>query len=613
MEARPLLAPSTAPAPLDITTLREGYRSGSLSVAAVVESVLQRLPDWRSHNIWIRKLEPEAIRARAAQLDRLSPKNLPLYGIPFAVKDNIDVAGLPTTAAYPEPLYVAERNAAAVQHLLDAGAVLIGKTNLDQFATGLNGTRSPYGACANAFDSSYISGGSSSGSAVALAAGLVSFALGTDTAGSGRVPAAFNNLVGLKPTRGLVSTRGVVPACRSLDCVSLLALTVPDSLDVLRVLARYDELDPFARPAPSNAQLTLRPSPPYFRFAVPSPDQLEFFGDEHAQRLFEQAATKLEALGGKPQVIDMSPFLEAAELLYAGPWVAERGIAVREYLGDGHARLLPVLQDIIDGASSYSASEGFEAFYRLKTLKRQTENLWKRVDVLVTPTAGTIFTIEEMQHDPVRLNNRLGYYTNFVNLLDLSALAVPAGFLPNGLPFGLTLLAPAFQEARLVSLGVGWQQATNLGMGRSKHPPPAPVFNTSSTDSLDLFVCGAHMEGLALNMELAGLGAHLVRSCRTAPIYRFYALEEFTPARPGLVHGDEGCAVEGEVWRIPIAEVGRFIAGIPAPLGIGKVALEDGTWVSGFICEGYASARGRDISSLGGWRAYLASQQALPA
>ncbi len=441
----------------------------SLRPREVVDGVLARIAARGDDKVWIHLAPVAALAARVDELERRGPGGLPLYGIPFAVKDNIDVAGQPTTAACPEFAYTPAESSPVVQALVDAGAIAIGKTNLDQFATGLVGTRSPYGACTNTFDKHYVSGGSSSGSGVAVAAGLASFALGTDTAGSGRVPAAFNNIVGLKPTKGLLSTRGMVPACRSLDCVSIFALTTDDARAVLDVVRGFDALDPWSRRA---GAAPLPDALAGCRIGVPRASQLEFFGNRDAERLFGAAVAALERLGARRVEIDFAPFAEAARLLYGGPWVAERYLAIREFFERRPEAVFPVTREIVAGAAKYRAADAFAAEYRLQEIRRAVEPVWKEIDLLVTPTAGTIYTIDEVNADPIRLNTNLGYYTNFMNLLDLAAIAVPAGFQQNGLPFGITLAAPAFSDDGLCRLGgaVHRQLVQRMGATRPRCP-----------------------------------------------------------------------------------------------------------------------------------------------
>jgi allophanate hydrolase len=587
--------------PLDLASLKKAYASG-LRPSQLVAAILQRIARRGDDKVWICRVSDEALKARAAELERAEPSSLPLYGIPFAIKDNIDLAGHPTTAACREFSHRAGESAAVVERLLAAGAIVIGKTNLDQFATGLVGVRSPYGVPRNTFNPDYVPGGSSSGSAVAVAAGLASFSLGTDTAGSGRVPAAFNNLVGLKPTRGLVSTRGVLPACRSLDCVSIFGLTAADTAAVLRVARGYDALDPFSRREAAPPR-TMPRSFSGARIGVPRNDQLEFFGNPETPPLFSQA---VERLGGERVTIDFSPFLEAARLLYEGPWVAERYLAIREFIEQHPGALHPVTAQIIGGAKKHSAIDAFAAYYRLKELQRRCAPLWDEIDVLVTPTAGTIYRIAEVEADPLRLNSNLGYYTNFMNLLDLAAIAVPAGFQRDGLPFGITLVAPAFTDEALCALGDSAQRAAVKTMGATGSPFPKEIPSERGNDhTVRVAVCGAHMSGLPLNHQLLERGARLAQKCRTAPEYRLYALTDFAPSRPGMVRADAGGAIEVEVWELPAPAFGSFVAAIPAPLGIGTVTLEDGEQVKGFLCEARATQGARDITGLGGWRQFI--------
>ena len=592
--------------PLDLASLRRRTESGTLRPSQLVAGVLERIARRGEDSAWIHRLPRAELEARAAELERRGPQGLPLYGIPFAIKDNIDAAGHPTTAACAQFSYVPRESATVVERLLAAGAILVGKTNLDQFATGLVGVRSPYGVPGNTFDPEYIPGGSSSGSAVTVAAGLVSFSLGTDTAGSGRVPAAFNNLAGLKTTKGLLSTRGVVPACRSLDCVSIFALTATDAAHVLEVARGFDARDPFSRPASPPA----RAMPRTFagcRVGVPREDQLAFFGNPDTPGLFKNFLKKIQDLGAEEVRIDFAPFLETARLLYEGPWVAERYVAIREFIERQPEALHPVTRAIIGGATRHSAIDAFSAYYRLQALRRATAPVWGGIDVLLTPTAGTIYRIAEVEADPVKLNSNLGYYTNFMNLLDLAAIAVPAGFQRDGLPFGVTFAAPAFTDDALCVLGEIAQRAMVKTMGATGLPLPAVDTEETFRDQslIRLAVCGAHMSGLPLNHQLTERGARLARKCRTAPQYRLYALTDFAPPRPGMVRADTGGAIDVEVWDVPATAFGGFVEGIPAPLGIGTVTLEDGQQVKGFLCESHATRGARDITGLGGWRQFI--------
>ena len=561
----------------------------------MIPEIFNRIRDEGERPIWISLADEEAAIARADSVD----PGLPLAGVPFAVKDNFDVAGLATTAGCPSFSYVPSRTATVVQRLFDAGAILIGKTNMDQFATGLVGTRSPYGACSSIYDARYISGGSSSGSAVAVAKSFCTFSLGTDTAGSGRVPAAFNNLVGLKPTRGLLSASGVVPACRSLDCVSIFSRTARDARSIWNVARGFDGNDPYSRILPSGADAA-----PWlngaFRFGIPNDEQLQFFGDDDAQRLYRQAAERLQYIGGIPTTIDFTVFQEAAQLLYSGPWVAERFAAVGEFLSTATEGVNEVVKNIILGGAKYSAADAFRSMYQLEALKQKAAEQWSRMDVLLLPTTGTIYTHEEIAADPVRLNSNLGFYTNFVNLMDLAAIAVPAGFRPNGLPFGVSLIAPAFSDEALLGLAEQY-----LG----EHDDDERL----TTGWVLVAVASAHLTGQPLNHELTNRRARLVKTCRTSGEYRLYALNNTKPPKPGLVREPKftGWGIEVEVWAIPENTFGGFVAGIPAPLGIGTIQLEDGSSVKGFICEPAGLSGAEEITRFGGWRSYVRCSQQL--
>ena len=590
---------------LNIAALKAGYAAGRLQPSQLVAAILERIARRGKDPTWI-ELAPRAeLEARAAELERRGAAGLPLYGIPFAIKDNIDCRGFSTTAACREFAHRPEASAAVVERLVAAGAIPVGKANLDQFATGLVGVRSPYGVPANSFNPAYIPGGSSSGSAVAVAAGLVSFSLGTDTAGSGRVPAAFNNIVGLKPTRGLLSTRGVVPACRSLDCVSIFGLTAADAAAVLRVAQGFDPADPFSRRAAPPARALPR-SFAGLRFGVPRAEQLQFFGNSETPRLFEEMLDRISVMGAEEVEVDFAPFLETARLLYEGPWVAERYVAIREFIERNPEALHPVTAAIIGGAKKFSANDAFAGYYRLKQLQRKTAPVWDEIDILVTPTAGSIYRLDELEAEPVKLNSNLGYYTNFMNLLDLAAIAVPAGFQRDGLPFGVTLVAPAFSDEVLCSLGDIAHRAAVKTMGATGLPLPTENPQESlHANLIQVAVCGAHMSGLPLNHQLTERGARLVAKSRTASTYRLFALTDFKPPRPGLVRDDAGAAIEVEVWEVPASAFGGFVDGIPAPLGIGTLTLENGRQVKGFLCEAHATRGAREITSLGSWRQFI--------
>jgi len=528
----------------------------------------------------------------------------PLAGLRFAVKDNMDVAGWFTTAGCNAFAYRAKAHATVVQRLLDAGASLAGKTNLDQFACGLNGTRSPFGAVPNAFNPACVSGGSSSGSAYAVATGQVDFALGTDTAGSGRVPAGLNNIVGLKPTRGLVSAHGVVPAAQSVDCVSIFAGSVGLAARVLRAAMHFDAQDPFSR----RLSLADNPFPAVFRFGVPAP--LEFFGDALAGAAFQDALRRLEALGGVPVPVDYAPLARAASLLYESALVAERYAAVRTFFDAHEAEVIEPVRSIIAQGRTYSAADLFAAQAQLRALAQQVQPMWDGIDVLVLPTAPTHYTIAQMQADPVALNRNLGAYTNFVNLLDYAALAVPSSLRSDGLPFGITLVGPAGSDWQLADLGQRYHHGSGLTQGATGAPLPAqePIAGLQPPAMASVAVVGAHLSGMPLNGQLRERGAKLVREARTAPDYRLFALPGSVPPKPGLlrVAAGAGHAIAVEVWEMPMARYGSFVAMIPAPLGIGTLRLEDGSRVQGFLCEPQDLAGAPDVSGFGGWRAYLA-------
>jgi allophanate hydrolase len=602
---------SPQPLQLSIASLRSRYLAGTLTPRALLAAIRANIQDPVPGPVWLHLLSQEELAPYLERLEQQDPATLPLYGIPFAIKDNIDLAGIPTTAACPDFSDRPETSAAVVEHLIEAGALPVGKTNLDQFATGLVGTRSPHGATPNAFNPAYLSVGSSSGSAVAVARGLVSFALGTDTAGSGRVPAAFNNLIGLKPSRGLISTRGVLPACRTLDCVSLFTLSMADAEAVMSVAAQYDPEDPFARPAPAGIPAVRDKTS--FRFGVPS--ELAFFDDQASADLFAQTVDRLRELGGTAVEIDFAPFAEAARLLYEGPWVAERYAAIQDFVERTPEALHEVTRAIIAPAIEARAVDAFKAQYRLAALKRRTDTLLADLDCVLTPTTPTIYRIDEEQAEPIKLNSRLGTYTNFVNLLDLTAIAVPAGFRPDGLPFGVTLFGPAFSDAALAQFAERLHQSQDLPLGATPYRAPESASADSismatapSSDRMHLVVCGAHLSGLALNHQLLDRGGRLLEVTTTASCYRFFCLPGGPPYRPGLIRAmSGGGAIEVEVWSLPRSEIGDFLAGIPAPLGLGKVELDDGRWETGFICEGYAADGAQEITGLASWRRFLQS------
>ena len=593
-----------------LDTVRAAYQAGHLSPRQLILALQEKAAALNPvYHLFIHLLSPAELEPYLATLESRDPSDLPLYGVPFAIKDNIDLAGIPTTAACPEYAYTPDRSATIVEQLIALGAVPMGKTNLDQFATGLNGSRSPYGACPNSVLDDYPSGGSSSGSSLAVALGVSSFSLGTDTAGSGRVPAALNNLVGTKASKGLISTAGVVPACRTQDCVSLFTATAREASQLLGLVARLDPRDAYSRRNPQWNDVSAFGAPRPFRFGVPRAEDLAFFGCTEGPQLFSDAIDDLTAMGGESVTVDLTPFLEAARLLYEGPWVAERYSVVGQLMENNPDSVLPVIRDVLANAPSVSGVDTFRAQYRLQALKVLCDQALEGLDCVVTPSIGRPVTSAELMAEPVLRNSELGYYTNFVNLLDYAAIAVPSAFMSNGLPWGVTLFGRALTDQSLLSLADAFQRQTALPL-IGGDPPQLPAPTTSArNDMARLVVCGAHLDGLALNWQLKQRGARLLETTHSAADYQLFALAGGPPFRPGMVRvAEHGVAIAVEVWELPSAELGSFLTGIPAPLGLGKVQLADGRWESGFICEAYGLEGSRDISHLGGWRAYLQQQ-----
>jgi allophanate hydrolase len=588
--------------------LRQRYASGDLSPSACIEQVLGRMEEAGRPEIWISRVDPASLLSQARALDSLLRQEgaavlerMPLFGVPFAIKDNIDAAGMPTTAACPAYAYVPERSATVVERLLAAGALLVGKTNLDQFATGLVGTRSPYGAVRNAIDPAYVSGGSSSGSAVAVALDLVGFSLGTDTAGSGRVPAGLNGIVGLKPTRGLLSNRGMVPACRSLDCVSIFAHTVADAWLVAQCAAGYDAEDSYSRNVTMLGVLRRG-----YRIAVPAAP--EFYGDAVAEAAFGATLARLrEAPGCTISAVDYTPFLEAAQLLYQGPWVAERLAAVGSFFDEQRDAMNPVVAGIVGQGADYDAVDAFNGQYRLAALRRQAEQALANVDFMLVPTTPTMPTIAAVEADPVRRNSQLGHYTNFVNFFDMAALAVPAMPRADGLPAGVTLIGPCGADQRLAAAAEALAPVLQEGASAGETVAFSPLPFAEPT--VQLAVVGAHLQGQPLNWQLLERGARKIMATHTSPHYRLYALAATVPPKPGLVRvAEQGGSIEIEVWELPLRRFGEFVADVPAPLAIGSLELADGRWIKGFVCEPAAITTAEDISRYGGWRGYLAGK-----
>ncbi len=598
---------------LSITELHERYRNGLLNPETLIADIIAKIKSFEEYNIWIRLLNENELEIYISNLQGKGPDDLPLYGIPFAIKDNIDLAGVPTTAACPEFSYIPKENAFAVQLLIDAGAIPIGKTNLDQFAAGLVGTRSPYGAVKNAFNPEYVSGGSSSGSAVAVALGQASFALGTDTAGSGRVPVAFNNLVGLKPTKGRISTSGLVPACRSLDCISIFALNPDDVSEVFSIIDCYDPADIYSR---VNTDTT---NSKKYKIGVPDNSFLKYFGNEDYKKLFDDFVNEIlsEKIGSGVNAeesyelvkIDFTPFINTANLLYQGPWLAERYAAIDDFIDSNPDALFPVTKNIILPAKDIGAVDTFKKLYELQALKKETDIILEQVDFVVTPTAGTKYRIDEVNDEPIQFNSNLGYYTNFMNLLDYAAIAIPTGFDKDNFPFGVTLFSQAFTDFDLIEQAKKFLDGKLNKMGATNFEwVPKENSNTSNQDeaTIDIAVCGAHLSGMPLNHQLTDNNAVLIEATKTEAAYKLYALAGGPPLRPGLVKdSDNGKSIEVEVWRMPLIDFGKLMINIPSPLGIGKAILDDGEEVNSFICESYGIEDAEDITEFGGWRNYI--------
>ena len=589
-----------------VAAIVAAHRAGTLSPAETLARSYQRIRDYNDPAVFISLRDEKDALREAEALRAKDAKELPLFGVPVAVKDNIDAKGMPTTAACPAFSYSPSRDATSVAKLRAAGAIIIGKTNLDQFATGLVGVRSPYGIPNNPIRADLIPGGSSSGSAIAVAAGLVPLALGTDTAGSGRVPAMLNNIVGLKPSLGLISTAGVVPACRTLDCVSMFSLTVDDAMIALQAMAGPDGADPFSRSRPL-AEMTAFPA--QLRLGIPRRGQLIFFGDHDSEKAYGKALTRWTGLGARLVEFDLEPFYETARLLYEGPWVAERYLVIRNLLASSPDSIHPVTREIMAAGARLTAADTFAALYRLQALRRVAERAFNNIDALVLPTAPTVYSTAQVLANPIELNSRLGTYTNFVNLLDLCGLALPAAIRPDGIPFGITLLAPAGHDALLASIGRVFHADTQLKMGANgvMQPPLAALPVSASADEIPIAVVGAHLSGMVLNFELKSLGGRLLEQAVTAPDYRLYVLDT-TPPKPGMlrVEAGKGSPIELEVWALSASAFGKFVAAIPPPLSIGTIRLADGRGVKGFLAEPSALGDARDISAFGGWRAFMA-------
>lgn len=594
-----------------VASIVEAHRQGKASPEETIARSFARIRAHDDPAVFISLRDEADTLAEARAVAKRDAASLPLFGVPVAVKDNIDVAGLPTTAACPAFSYSPEVDATAVARLRAAGAIVVGKTNLDQFATGLVGVRSPYGVPRNPFNPALIPGGSSSGSAVAVSAGLVPLSLGTDTAGSGRVPAGLNNIVGLKPSLGLISTTGVVPACRSLDCVSVFALTADDAYRALSAIAGPDDTDPYSRAIRLGALSEL---PPALRIGIPRGDGLKFFGDKRSEVAFQSAVKLLQGMGASIVELDVSAFLSTARLLYEGPWAAERWAAVGDFIAKHPDDVHPVTLKIISSGRSPSATDAFKAFYQVAAYRKVAAQILAGIDALMVPTTPAAYTVAELAADPVQLNSNLGIYTNCVNLLDLCGFAAPNTFASDGTPFGVTFVAPSGRDAFLASLGRGVHAKTGLPLGalNVKPSPPTKIPPAAGTDEIAIAVVGAHLSGMQLNGELRSLGARFLEKTATAPDYKLFALDGTRPPKPGMlrVAKGKGHAIEIEIWALSADAFGRFVANIPAPLGIGTLTLADGRGVKGFLVEAEAVNGARDISHFGGWRAYMAEQKA---
>jgi allophanate hydrolase len=600
---RPLEGQTVTDIALTIPSLTAAYAAGT-PVASVIAQIYARIAELADPAIFITLIPQEQVLAAAKALGPYDPTR-PLWGVPFAVKDNIDVAGCPTTAACPAFAYMADTDAFVVARIRAAGGLCIGKTNLDQFATGLVGVRSPYGVPLNALDPAIVPGGSSAGSAVAVAQGIVTLALGTDTAGSGRVPAALNNIVGLKPSLGALSASGVVPACRSIETVSIFGLTVQDAWSAYQVVCAYDADDPYAR---SFKAPELTSAPPVLKIGIPSPQSIKFFGDTVQSASFDAAVSLLRASGAMIVDVDFAPLYAVAAMLYDGAWVAERYTVIEALLKADAEAILPVTRKIISKAESLSAADAFRGMYRFQELARHAEVALAGLDILCVPTIPTFYSLKDLQEDPITPNSNFGTYTNFVNLLNMCGLAVPTPPRSDGRPGSVTLLAKAGQDHLLASVALVLEAAGRRTMGATPWPVVQhPVQGGAPTDTITVAVCGAHMSGLPLNSELVSRGAVFAQVARTSADYRFYALPGEPPQRPGLLRiaPGQGEEIALELWAVPLTQFGSFMQTVPSPLGIGTVQLSDGQKVFGFLCESQATQNAQDITDLADWRLFL--------
>jgi allophanate hydrolase len=593
--------------PFTLSALRAAYAAGA-SPSDVIDEIFLRLDKVNDPGIFIHLRDRESLKAEAAALGAYDPA-MPLWGIPYAAKDNIDVSGIETTAGCPAYAYLPQNDAFVIANLRAAGAMMIGKTNLDQFATGLVGIRTPYGAPLNSVDPEIVPGGSSGGSGVIVGHGIVTFSLGTDTAGSGRVPAALNNIVGLKPTLGALSASGVVPACRTLDTVSIFALTVDDAYEAFAVARGFDPSDAYSKQF-EHQDLTATPMP--LRIGVPDAASIKFFGDDAQQAAFDRDIALLKTKGAQIECINFAPLYAIANMLYEGAWVAERYTVIDDLLAMNPDAIHPVTRKIITHAESMSAADAFKGIYRLADLKREAEPMLAGLDMICVPTIPTFYSVADLEADPVTPNSNNGTYTNFVNLLDMCAIAVPTAPRSDGRPGSVTLIAGAGKDADVAAIARGFETDCDRKIGATVHLVPTPsALPKRLPDRIELAVCGAHMADLPLNWQLTDLGATFVRTAETSACYKFYALAGGPPARPALIRDETaGCsAIALEVWSLPKAAFGAFMVGIPAPLGIGTIELSDGAVVKGFVCEASGIKGATDITRLGNWRSFLAQQE----
>lgn len=590
-----------------LKSIHEAYLQGE-TVESVLNESLKRLSDTHDEGIYLYLASKDQLLHAISELGEFNIEEKPLWGIPFAVKDNIDVYGMPTTAGCEAFAYYPESDSHVVSLLKKAGAIVVGKTNLDQFATGLVGVRTPFVAPKNAIDPSIVPGGSSSGSAVAVSHGQVCFSLGTDTAGSGRVPAALNNIVGLKPTLGSISASGVVPACRTLDTVSIFSQSVSDASAVFKVCCSYDNTDAFSKPIHYKGL-----SAPDSSYTLGVPDAKSLIIDEPALKdAYEQSLAYLRENGAKLVEVDFQPFYDVAKLLYEGPWVAERFAAIETFMSRHPDSLHPTTEKIIGSARNFSASDAFKARYQLEELRKEISPVIDSVDAFVVPSIPGVASVAELENNAIAPNSRLGIYTNFVNLLDLCAIAVPGVTRHDGFPSSVTFIAKGGHDAYIHALANDFHlhQAELLGATEHKVSDLKQTLNEDvavtelSAKEMAIAVVGAHMQGFPLNHQLTNKGGRFLKRTNTAPNYRLFKLGEETPLRPGLLKVDDGHQIELEVWAIPKSKFGDLLSEIPSPLSIGSIILEDKQLVKGFLCESHAIKEATDISHFGGWREF---------